>query len=46
MGKTTSFLDKLTVGMDGILTEDWIEGDWNLEDWNEKWWNLEGKYYI
>ena len=32
----TSFLDKLTVVMDGILTEDWIEEDWNLEHWNGK----------
>ena len=36
MSQTTSFLDKLTVGMDGILTEDWIEEDWNLEEWNDK----------
>ena len=46
MGKTTSFLDKIMVGMDGILTKYWIEEDWNLEDWNEKLWNLEGEFCI
>ena len=35
-GQNDIFLDKLTVGIDGILTEDWIENDWNLEDWNNK----------